>query len=309
MKKMQKTLLALLALPLLFTSCLSSSNSEPDPLAPGIDIYNAAATKNQLALLPADVAFRLAMILAEAESQGLTGNDVFSVKTAKGAIVRDLLFPNSVRITQESETKFKIMMPEGSTYWWGTVYVETHGDFLLEGSTDQSWDITAEGLNLIVWTGVNNVTYLYNDDLMVSVMPINPGNFDIAVRNVRLTSGSNIEMLAGWNGNYALAVGTTGPLTFTEVSEKNVEFTFASGSGRDSNISWDGQKVTYKGATNVESGQIVNILTSAMMIRARLLNNTDPENYPSSEVSVSIANNGTSYTVTYNGMTATYGGK
>ena len=58
----------------MLTGCLKStdSSSKFSPVAPGLDIYSCAGNQTQVALLPANSAIRLGMLLAEAEKQGKT---------------------------------------------------------------------------------------------------------------------------------------------------------------------------------------------------------------------------------------------
>ena len=117
----------LLALPMAMTSCLGGSDPEPNPVAPGIAIYNAARVRNQLASVPADAAVRLAMLLAEADKQGLTDNrlDVEVQVDGKPVKVKQLLFSNDAFIAVNG-TKYTLEFRKSDWYWYeGTVEVET----------------------------------------------------------------------------------------------------------------------------------------------------------------------------------------
>ena len=145
---MKKGLIALLlALPLALTACLDG-DSTPDPMQPGYNIYEVTSLQKNLALFPASTGLRLAMLLAEADKQGLTENrlDVQVDKTA----LRSVLFSSDVTISQEDDGQYRIEYTRGYVYesYEGAIVVETGGRALSATDTDNAWTISATGFKV-----------------------------------------------------------------------------------------------------------------------------------------------------------------
>ncbi len=204
--KMKKGLIALLlTLPMTLTSCLDGSESEPDPMGPGISIYNAAVVKNQLALLPADVGIRLSMLLAEADKQGLTENRLDVKIDGSEVSLQDKLFPYGTVITQEG-TKYMLEFRNGdNNYYEGIVEVETGGASWSDDSFE--WTITTSGLKADVNTGMSRVSYTYSDEGTTTVLSNGLG-VDITLSDIWLKSSDN-NLLEGWSGDYSLTTGAS----------------------------------------------------------------------------------------------------
>ncbi len=292
---MKKGLIALLlTLPIALTSCLDDSNSEPDPMGPGISIYNGARVKNQLALLPADAGIRLAMLLAEADKQGLTENqlDVKIGNNDSEVLLREKLFPTGTVITQDG-TKYTLVFRKDASYYEGTVEVETNGVALSEDSAE--WTVAISGLKADVNNGFNAVTYAYADGETTTISE-NMGVYGIELSGIDLSSGST-PLLSGWSGNYLLTTGASS-LAYSDCHEKEFKM---NGGGKDSALSWKVTNVNYKGVENTLTGQMGSIILSGT-IDCALVGSYDSEVYPSPNVKIVFSNNGQSYTITYNGM-------
>ena len=291
--KMKKSLIALLlALPIALTSCLDDSNSEPDPMAPGIAIYNAASVKNQLALLPADAGIRLAMLLAEADKQELTENRL-DVKIAGSDVqLRNKLFPNGTVITQEG-TKYTLeFRDDDNNFYEGTVEVETGGTAWSDDNFE--WTITTSDLKANVGVGWSSVSCTYSDEGKTVLS--NGEGLNIELSNITLKS-SDQSMLDGWSGSFSL---TTGASSWAYSDCHGKEFKI-NGESRDTELTWKVTNVNYKGAENTLTGKIVGVLLSGT-VDCRLVGSYDTTYYPSPSVRIAFSNNGQSYTITYNGQ-------
>lgn len=289
---MKKGLIALLlTLPMLLTSCLDSSDSTPDPMGPGISIYNAARTKNQLAMVPADAGLRLAMLLAEADKQGLTENRL-DVKV-DGKSVKQALFSNDAVITEEG-TKYTIEFRKGEWYYYyGTVEVETGGTSWSDDGF--GWTITTSGLKADVHNGLNTVVYEYSDEGTTELF--NGSGLSISLTDIVLESGDN-AVLDGWSGRFDLE----GFGAYSDCHGKEFKL---NGEAEDANLSWNLKNVYYKGAENSLTGQIAGLLLSGE-VTCRFVNlDYDKETFPSPWVKISFSNNGQSYTIFYNGQQST----
>ncbi len=291
--KMKKGLIALLlTLPIALTSCLDSSDSEPDPMAPGISIYNAARVKNQLALLPADVGIRLSMLLNEADKRGMAEENRLDVMIeGSEVLLRDKLFPSGTVITQEG-TKYTFEFRKDASYYEGTVEVETGGTSWSDDNFE--WTITTSGLKADVNNGLNSVTYTYSDE--GTTVLSNGLGVDITLTDIWLKS-SDHNMLEGWSGDYSLTAGASS-WAYSDCHEKEFKM---NGGGRDSSLSWEVTNLNYKGAENTLTGQIVGLILSGT-VDCRLVGSYNTEYYPSPNVKIVFSNNGQSHTITYNGQ-------
>jgi len=292
--KMKKGLIALLlTLPIALTSCLDSSDSEPDPMGPGISIYNAASVKNQLAMLPTDVGIRLAMLLDEADKRGLTENRLDVKIEGSEVLLRDKLFPNGTVIAQEG-TKYTLEFHKGdnNNYYEGTVEVETGGTSWSDDSFE--WTITTSGLKADVNNGLNSVTYTYSDE--GTTVLSNGLGLDITLSDIWLKSSDN-NLLEGWSGDYSLLTGASS-WAYSDCHGKEFKM---NGEGRDSALSWKVSNVNYKGAENTLTGKLVSVILSGT-VDCRLVGSYNTEYYPSPNVKIVFSNNGQSYTITYNGQ-------
>ncbi len=284
----------LLALPMAMTSCLGGSDPEPNPVAPGIAIYNAARVRNQLASVPADAAVRLAMLLAEADKQGLTDNrlDVEVQVDGKPVKVKQLLFSNDAFIAVNG-TKYTLEFRKSDWYWYeGTVEVETGGDGLEDGA---EWTITTSGLKAYVNNGLSTVMCDYSDEGETLLYGGN-GFYTVELSDIRL-SNYDSDLLSGWSGDFRLNAPATS-LAYSECHGKEFKM---NGLAQDEDLSWEVENVRYKGLENPLNGQI-NPLILAGDVSCALLGTPDPEVYPSPRVKVVFSNDGKSYTITYNGI-------
>ena len=289
---MKKGLIALLlALTMVLPSCLNTSDSEPDPMAPGISIYRVAYTKNQLAMVPADAAVRLAMLLAEAEAQGERWSDV----EVDGKSVKQVLFSNDATITEEG-TKYTIeFQKSGWYYYYGNVEVETNGTSWSDDDFD--WTITTSGLKADVNNGWTTVVYEYSDEGTTRLYN-GPSDLTISLSNMKLMSSYDNMLLEGWTGLF----NVEGFGTYSDCHGKELKL---NGEARDSSLSWKVENVHYKGVENQYTGQFVGQILSGKVTCAFVTPNYDKTEYPSSYVTINFSNNGQSYTIRYNGLEST----
>jgi len=307
--KMKKGLIALLlTLPIALTSCLDSSDSEPDPMGPGIEIYSGATVRNQLSLLPTNVAIRLAMILGEADKQKpadvetLTGDEMLTVKDEKGNLLKDLLFSSTTTIIPV-DTKFVIDIPNDNTNLYhdgsssyvgsysGKVEVETHGNFIFDSDGNEVWEITV--LDLKYHTR-NGVSYSYDDGCKSYLQGVG-GIYQISTEDFNCVY-NEFRLLDNWRSSIQLSTATTVNLAYSNV--KDGEFKIK-GYGQDANFKWDGT-ATFKGRPVANSDSVIGLLQNGTIKARYLAPDRDLEKFPSDYVEMKF--DGQSYTITYNGM-------
>ena len=297
---MKNGLIALLLIvPMVFSSCLGSTESEPDPLAPGVAIYSGGETRHKLALLPTDVALRLAIILAEADKQGLPEEEWLNVTNSNNVPLTDLLL-SRYAIYRHEGTKYTIQFPEEEVNdyfgsYSGRVIVETNGQLL--GDDTAMWTVTQEDLRVNVNTGFSLVPYSYDNGGETTITE-NGSFYRIIVGRFNLTT-SNWNLLNDWNADYDLTPGTSS-LAYSDCN--GAQFRLYGG-GRDKEVSWDMSNVMYKGVevSAAYTDYIYGQLQSGT-IEASLLGNYDVETYPSPNVRVIWSNDGKSYQIYYNGL-------
>lgn len=302
MKTMKKVWMALLLFPAVLTSCLGG-NSEPDPLYPGWYLFSEASARNEIALLPVDVAIRVAMMLGEAEAQGLTPDDILDLKTTNGMMVKEDIFTSSVSITRE-DTKFIVQVPaDNSLYYDGTIEVDTHGNYFFSDDESTPWTISTSGLKIRVGNGYgNSVEYTYGDETEATISG-GGSYYYINVQNVKLSAG-NVYMLDGWHGDYTLT--TAYGLAYNKAVDTDAEFEI-NGSGRDNGMAWSGTNAKYKGRkTNTTPSYMRAALMSGSFTGQFTTTDYDHDYFPSGVVKVEVKNNGAAYTVEYNGLTGNY---
>lgn len=294
----------LLLLPLAFSSCLSSSGSETDPLSPGASIYNAGRVKNQLALVPTDVAIRLAILLHEADTQG---TEPLEATYGSDLKLVDYLFPGSETIEQENGVyTFTFPTEDVFYYYSGKVIVDTGNKLLDDESADAFWQVTVSGLKARVNNGYNSVIYTYEDNAVTEIYPYSY-YYHIDQRNFSLASSGD-KMLANWSGGFDLQVADLS-FNYNHTDGKGInEFTM-SGSAGDAGLTWSMNNVSFRGVTisSASGDYIVGALQNGT-ITAKLQGTYDTEVYPDPTVKVEWTNNGTVYTITWNNMTASYSG-
>lgn len=199
---MKKGLIALLlAFPLALTACLDG-DSTPDPMQPGYAIYNVASLQKDLALIPADAGIRLAMLLAEADKQGLTENrlDVEVDKT----VLRSVLFAPSVTVSQEG-TQYRVEYAKNESSFSGYSYdgaivVETGGRALSATDIDNAWTVSASGFK--VYYG-GNLAYRYEE---VPVRIYREGSaYEIDVEYSRIGYAGGGNLTSDCSGRFTFA--------------------------------------------------------------------------------------------------------
>lgn len=291
---MKKGLIALLlTLPMLLTSCLNGSDSEPDPMGPGISIYNAARVKNQLAMVPADAGIRLLMLLEEADKRGLT-DDRLDVKV-DDVLLRHKLFTSDATITQNGTKYTLVFRKGGQLYYEGTVEVETNGTSLSDDNFE--WTITTSGLKADVNTGLGKVTYSYSDE---GTTEFSEGlGLEIMLTDIWLRNSEN-DMLNGWSGKFSLQGASS--WAYSDCHEKEFKL---NGDAKDSGLSWEVKNLRYKGVENTLTGQMGSMILAGEVNAAFTSNDYDKEMFPSPFVKIVFSNDGKSYTITYNGVMVT----
>ncbi len=300
---MKKWLLACLVLPLALTSCLDTNDdsNEENPLYPGYSIYNTTAMQNRLALVPADAALRLAILLAEADAQNRVDNpwDVMH----DGNLVRNQLFSN-VGITYTAQGSRRILDFSASAYG-GKVIVQTNGAKTLdETSSECVWEVSTENFQSVVNFGGNtNITYKYANESGRVYLWKEGNTIQIRLNLIAITPQvSTSSLTSSWSGEFEL---TPPDISLTYSSCHAKEFKIASGlpaSGRSCFTLNSGGSATSL-EYSIQATYVGTRMSKGTEV-CRLTANYDPTYYLGTEVKIEWTD-ATNGTMTYNGISGT----
>lgn len=201
---------------LAFTSCIKEDDSWKDllPVQPGMTIYQSTMAQNTLAMQPANAAMRLAILLAEADKQGLdlAEADLKNVKV-ENSQVQVALFGSLTKIERQADGNYLITYNEdsvlpGGHYMSGSMLVKTNGAPLLSEASSNAWKVEMQNLKLygsdqngyrVTYLLLNGETSLYaNGD----------GSYSIEVMGFRaqmqLSNSQETPPYSNWSGNFNL---------------------------------------------------------------------------------------------------------
>lgn len=315
MKKKNLLFLAVVAAAAVLTGCLGSDDNpeyeKVKPVEPGLYIYMAAQSQNEVALQPADAALRLAILQAEAAKQGKPDELDYVIVEGAGN-VKTLLFGANTKIRKEG-TDFVITyagsggMPMYDVYArMGEVRVRTLGRMLDQTDETAAWTVA---LASQTWTVSSDRTVTLTSTGATRVFRRDAG---YAIEFDGGTSYLAKDKPAEWSGRFVWRPADADDLSFSAMKEKTIAF---SGSGEGRTI-WllDGKTQT-RMRYEVEGGEYRPSLAGNRQLTAgtevgRL---TDPadysaEAYPVPDVTVEWETTGEriGYSVTYNGTTVEF---
>lgn len=315
---MMKKIFAFLLLAMVtLTSCLDSENpyEKYDPILPGLEIYELAYSQFDLAIQPAHAAFRLAILLAEAEKQGMM--DTFLEVKDGDRTVKDILFgrTTSVQRLASPENAYRITYaPQFSVheyFYEGSLLVKTGGLQLAEtapvGDAPQRvWSVECENFKIQIPGSYPAVIYDFKGAGTTQLYTSATGEYVIDLSDMDLYS--NISRLtSNWGGMLSLLpLNETHSLAYSDC--KGADFSAACEFSGETFIAWSDSgntRVSY----NIEPGSKYRFGGSVFVgtIICELLDITDfdPITFPSAEVRFdSVYNEKTreqTVLVTYNG--------
>lgn len=214
---------------LAFTSCIKEDNSWKDllPVQPGIQIYQMVMSQNTLAMQPANAGMRLAILLAEADKQGLdlAEADLKSVKV-ENTQVQVTLFGSLTKIERQADGNYLITYSEdsvlpGGHYMSGSMLVKTNGAPLLSEASSNAW--TVEMQNLKLYARDQNgyrLTYLLEDGTTM-LRPKGDGSYSIDVMNfVAQSADTDVKPRSNWTGSFNLTANDSS-LAYSLCAGKN----------------------------------------------------------------------------------------
>lgn len=292
---------------LVFSGCIKEDDSYKKlrPVQKGIDIYTWAMNQNIISMEQANIGMRMAMLVAEAEKQGVENFD--DVKVDKVSVKSRLLGTSSKieRTTTGYKITFNPAYADLDRYTReGVVLINTHEAPLLEGTVGgKNWTVTFEnGLKLgttssdaQVITLSGGLTEIYNEGAAYAISLANQTSY--------LSGGAKFQ--SNWGGRFT-------------VKPENMNFTYSDCAGEtflvngtaygDTFYTMDGASplqmsigltgMKYLSPSRIESGKVNALLTG----------NYDMATYPISNVTVEWsvdANGKLRQTITYGENTVT----
>lgn len=233
---MKKLLFVLAVASLTLSSCLKEDNSYKKrlPVQPGEQIYERARLQNNIAMQPADVVMRLAILLAEAEKQKdpatgevpeltkVTVKDVniynrfFGNASAAGGTVIEKLDNGDYKLTFDP----RVM----DTYYKckGTMTVKTNGAPLLSDAVGKQWSVTLDpGFQVLIYMNGGGVSYQpVNLEAMTIELFRNGDVYAIRNRNL-VASFQDAKIKSNWSGTFELTPPQGGiGLAFSDIVDK-----------------------------------------------------------------------------------------
>lgn len=319
--KQIKTLALALVATLSLAGCVKNNNawSAFEPVRPGMLIYSMGTNQNYVALEPANVGMRVAMLVSEALSQ----DDKYDlsklsevVSATSGKNVFDALFVANTNMTVRARIEtvegigFRVTFPEGSQmpdgiYLTGVFTVRTNGTpSLAPGGV---WNVECSDVTV----KSNPVSgqpqqIIHIESGSTQITSDGAGKFDIAISSLRCNFDKS-SIYSDWTGRFS-------------VKAPYAQYTYKTCGGQAFTVSGSASGPTmYTGNASIGSPLTVNYSVSdATYYGMQIVNGTqtctlpyiseyDPAEYPSSTVTYrwvfSPATNLISYSITYNGTT------
>lgn len=240
---MRKLIYILALAPLFLLSSCFDDDSGPSPATPGIIMHNYIVAQNFIALEPIAQAFKLNVLLNEAQERGISIYDesllndmdiTFGTANTKMTML-ELLFPYSSGIKIVDEDVYDVILNKsgnGITYN-GKVRIYTNGELLDDLSAENSWviELLPHTKNSYTYTeGVETLTI--SGDVEYAILSAGqPYKWEIAVNGFK--AYSNIvesSQRDGWSGDYLFA-RTKGTDRLTVEGSHASTFTMQGGAG------------------------------------------------------------------------------
>lgn len=314
MKKILGTLLLGLTL---LTGCVDSNNGyeELKPFLPGLNLYQNCQLQTTLALQPANVGMRLAILLAEVDKQAATGETTdFGSVTYENKNVKEQLFGSSITITKSNLAgDYKVTFTTDSRvfgcYFSGSLTVKTGNTPLAETSLVAPWRVEMTDYEAQVDQGSGYRQAILFNTGETLLYANGDGSYTVSLAAMDMNV-KDTQIHSEWSGSYRLRPEANG-LAYSECSGK--AFTVDGSFGGPSIFSLTSSSQTMQ-ATKM-SHQLSNgkylfagqVLTGTIVARLTGINDYNASYYVSPEVKVTWSydeeKNSLSQKVEYNGQT------
>lgn len=228
----------------LFNSCLKIDDGDTDATASGKYIYILAAGQNNYALDATQIAFRLNLLMTEANKQGIAFDKLNQVTVSvnkKSMELLSYLFPTGTTISRTENivrVNFTDNYYDSGSVRSGSVLVNTGGHLLDELSTGNSWVVylpDEKGLTYYSDSGQLNIDQLYTIIAAGSAAR----SWDVVFDSY--DSYFNSLYHSEWNGSFTVVQNGAETLAYDDTMKS--EFTF---SGSASGDTYNGVNMKYQ---------------------------------------------------------------
>lgn len=315
---MKKILGMLLLGVVALTGCVDKNDSYEalKPFLPGLNIYQNCQLQTTLALQPANVGMRLAILLAEVDKQSQAGGETldFGSITCDNKNVKELLFGSSITIAKSgTEGDYKVTFSSGNRvfgcYFSGALTVKTGNVPLSETSMMAPWRVEMAEYGAEVDQGTSyRQAILYNGGETL-IYANGDGSYTVSLAAMDMNV-KGVDIHSEWSGSYRLRPEANG-IAYSDCAGKNfsVEGSFGGPSIfslTSTSQTMQATKMSHQlsNGTYMFSGQV---LVGTIVARLTGYGDYNASYYVSPEVKVSWTYNEESNTLSqkieYNGQT------
>lgn len=306
---MKKVLfVAAVAMSLVFSGCMKEDDTykKLKPVQPGLNIYTGAMNQNIVSMQQADFGMRLAMLVAEADKQQKTIDEV-TVGSSSTLLKRQLMGNAKVESTTDG---YKITFDSDyadidSYVRKGVLLVNTNDAPLLSGATESKpWIVTFEDKLTMGYSGgdMQAITLTGGSTTLYFVGSASAYGIGLAAQQSYV--GKTEDLTSNWNGKFT-------------VKPENVNFTYTDCAGKKFMVNGTASGRTFNTYDNVSATTMSFRMTNGEYysssrlyggkVEASLGDGYNPSLYPAKDVIMEFSVDGTRLrqTITYNGHVVT----
>ncbi|WP_295940357.1 hypothetical protein [uncultured Alistipes sp.] len=298
--------LAVVALSLVFGGCIKGSNSNDryKDVWPGVNIYAGSWNQHVYATQQADMGLRVAMLVAEAEAQGETIENVKVKVGTTDVLLKGILFGTAK--LEETATGYKLTFDanQGITEdpRIGVMLIDKNGsDLLIDATILNPWKVTFVGdfvkgynaTNSESITSTAGETSLYFDGM---------DSYVVSIAGVALYSNATKKWTSNWNSSFT-------------ITPENENFTYTDCASKAFLVEGSGSGVSFNSYDNVSASRMSIRISDGKFtgpyaatdctLDCAVLDNYNEAGYPSRAVNVKFvtdANKERTRTISYNGF-------
>lgn len=300
---MKKVLfVAAVAMSLVFSGCMKEDDTykKLKPVQPGLNIYTGAMNQNIVSMQQANFGLRLAMLVAEADKQQKTIDEV-TVGSSNTLLKRQLLGNAKVETTANGyKITFDADYADLDTYVRkGTLLINTNETALLKDATESKpWIVTFEDKLTMGYSGGDMQAITLTGGLTKLYFVESSGAYGIGLEAQQSYVGKTEELTSNWNGKFTVKPENVN-FTYTDCAGKKFMLN-GTATGRTFNT-YDGISATTMSLRMTNGEYYSSSALYGGKIEASLGDGYNPSLYPSKDVIVEITLEGTRLrqTITY----------
>lgn len=306
---MKKVLLvAAVAMSLVFSGCMKEDNTykKLKPVQPGLNIYTGAMNQNIVSMQQANFGMRLAMLVAEADKQQKTIDQV-TVGTST-TLLKSTLFGNAK--VESTVNGYKITFNSDyadidSYVRTGALLVNTNEAPLLKDATESKpWIVTFEDKLTMGYSGGDMQAITLSGGSTTLYFVESASAYGIGLAAQASYVGKSDEYTSNWNGKFT-------------VKPENVNFTYTDCAGKKFMVNGTASGQTFNTYDGVSATRMSYRMTGGEYystsrlyggkVEAAVVDGYNPSLYPATDVTVDFSVDGTRLrqTISYNGYVVT----